>query len=732
MFSKKNPTNKKNDLVKKTALCLIALVVVVFVVSQIFKDQESTPEVLKIGFVTDWEHGDQIRIGSKFNSSAKKYLLDVVEYFNSENRPDGVIGGGDYVKSSHMTKDQFLKQLKEINNIFKKVKAKKLYCIGNQDLKHLSKEEILKALNINHSYTSKDIKGLRLIIMDNNYKVAPDKEYDGARLGKKELDWLKKELATETPVLIFSHYSPIPIPTESGWKKDFHNADKLMELLEKHNNIIAVISGNSPKNSIRKEGGIPYISVAGLTEAESLGNFAEFELLLNGDDLKMTLSYKRGEHGQFELTRKISDHHSLEISELIPIKPMGGEILWHDLIDQNNENGKISELNGTETNLAISESGQVYLAFQDGKYDNRAHVKMYDGENWHDLADEQHQKGLVSEQKGGDPYLEINGSDVYVAFEDFANGARARVKKWNGERWNDVSDSRFPLGLISESGGREPVLAFDKSKKYLYAAFGNGDQNDIECRESCQIKIKKWDGEKWSDVADTRFPKGIVSGKRGAEVDIVASKKDASIFIAFEDLDNNNHVRVKKWDGERWSDVSDNFHRDDTATKLAGFSPSLAINQQDELFLVYTGKNNKSTYATKWNGSNWENIGDGVVSSNKNIESCITVGDKETDENNIYVAYSFFKENAQSMKDREKKGKVTKKVVASDKWLVRVEIWNGEEWIPLFDQNNPDGLISEGNGKGDPSIVTYRDNLFVSFTDKKTGNGARVKKYEKF
>ncbi|MEA2006939.1 MAG: metallophosphoesterase [Patescibacteria group bacterium] len=732
MFSVKNPINSKVSLAKKVVAYLAMFVVVMFVVTQLLIDKKHNSEALRIGYITDLEYGNQTRTGSHLNSSAKEQLENIVSYFNAENRPDIVIGGGDYVKGSHVTKDKSLKQLKEINNIFKKVKSKKLYCIGNQDLKHLSKEEVRKALSINYSYTSKDTNGVRLIIMDNNYKIASDKEYDGARLGKKELDWLKKELTTEMPVLVFSHYSPVPIPTKSGWGKDFHNADKLTELFEKHNNVVAVISGNSSRNSLRKEGGIPYISVAGLTDIDSLGNFAEFELLLNGDDLKMTVSYKKAENGQFELTRKISDHHSLEISELAPINPLKGEILWHDLIDQNNKNGKISELKGTETNIAVSESGQVYLAFQDGKYNNSAHIKMYDGKNWHDLADKKHQKGLISKQKGCDPYLEINGNAVYVAFEDLANGARARVKKWDGGNWSDLSDAQSPLGLISKLRGREPVLTFDRSKKYLYAAFGSGDQDDTECRKTCQIKIKKWDGRSWSNVADAQFPEGVVSEKRAAEVDIVASKRDTSIFIAFEDLDNNNHIRVKKWDGESWSDVSDNFHRDDTATKIAGSSPSLAINQKNELILIYTGKNNKNTYATKWNGSNWENIGDGIVSSNRNIESCVAVGNKLTDKDNIYVAYSYFKENAQSLKDRERKGKLTKKVVASDMWLMRVERWNGEEWMPLFDQNNPDGLISKGNGKGDPSIATHQNTLFISFTDKKTGNGARVRKYEKF
>ena len=279
MFSGKDLINSKISLTKKIVAYLAMFVVVIFVVTQLLTDKKYNSETLRIGYVTDWEYGDQTRMGSHLNSSAKEQLESTISYFNTENRPDIVIGGGDYVKGSHVTKNQALKQLKEINNIFKKVKAKKLYSIGNQDLKHFSKKEVQKALGVNYDYTSKDIKGIRLIVMDNNYRVAPDKEYDGARLGKKELDWLRKEIATEAPVLIFSHYSPIPIPTESGWKKDFHNANKLTELLEKHNNIIAVISGNSSKNSIRKENGIPYISVAGLTEAESLGNFAELTLL---------------------------------------------------------------------------------------------------------------------------------------------------------------------------------------------------------------------------------------------------------------------------------------------------------------------------------------------------------------------------------------------------------------------------------------------------------------------
>ncbi|MEA1925873.1 MAG: hypothetical protein U9M90_01325 [Patescibacteria group bacterium] len=704
---------------------LLAIAAFSFFVYKV-KTVKENERLLKIGFISDWEYGHQEKNSS--NHLADEYLKNVVAHLNSEFKPNIAVGGGDYIRSSRISSEEAREQLKYMNRIFKKIRSKRLYCIGNHDLKKLAKKDVRNILGLDYNYTSVDIKGIRLIVMDNNYKLQSGKEYGGGRVSQEELKWLDKQINTKLPVLIFTHYSPIRIPTEHGWEDDFHSAEKLTQLLEKRNNVVAVISGDSSENHIEKNKGIPYISVAGLIEDGYLGNFAKIKVRVKNDDLKLEVICKDGEAGHFEITRKMSDRYSVKITKNIfgqKNSNIEKKVLWSNVEDEDNKEGRISADSGTETNLAVANTGNIYVAFQDGHYEDKAHVKMYNGEKWRDLADDNNNNGIISAEKGGDPYIEVNGDDIYVAFMDFANDIRARVKKWDGNKWTDVSDKRSLNGFISDMKGHEPVLAFDRSKKFLYAAFGIGDQNDIECRESCRVKVKKWDGEKWTDVSDKRFADGIISESNGTEVDIIASKKDDSIFFAFEDIDNGNRIRVKKWDGGKWTDVSDNFHRDNTATDIPGSSPSLGIDEDDNLFLVYTGLNNDKTHITKWNGSNWERVGNGIVSSGRNVESCITV-----DGSNIFVAYSYFKKSVKVLKSKKSKNKVKEYFAESNKWRVRVEKWNGEKWVALSDDNNSDGFISDGNGKGDPSMAIYQNELFISWTDKKTGYSARVKKYE--
>ncbi len=49
-------------------------------------------ESLKIGFVTDWEYGKYKKFTHKLPYKAKKYLKNAVVHYNSEFKPDLVIG----------------------------------------------------------------------------------------------------------------------------------------------------------------------------------------------------------------------------------------------------------------------------------------------------------------------------------------------------------------------------------------------------------------------------------------------------------------------------------------------------------------------------------------------------------------------------------------------------------------------------------------------------------------
>src|SRR3990167_9377668 len=56
--------------------------------------------VLKIGFVSDSEHGSRKRLKHKLPIQGVPELEKVVAYYNEVFHPDIVIGGGDYIESS--------------------------------------------------------------------------------------------------------------------------------------------------------------------------------------------------------------------------------------------------------------------------------------------------------------------------------------------------------------------------------------------------------------------------------------------------------------------------------------------------------------------------------------------------------------------------------------------------------------------------------------------------------
>lgn len=388
---------------------------------------------------------------------------------------------------------------------------------------------------------------------------------------------------------------------------------------------------------------------------------------------------------------------------------------WQGVADEDNEDGVVSKDEGTETKL-MSSNGKVYVAFQDEINENRARIRMYDGEFWRDLADENNSNGLISGQKGGDPSLEILGDEVYVAFMDSENGKRAKAKKWSNGFWADVGPDG---GLISVQRGHEPVLAWNKSGKFLYAAFAEGPEEDGECEKMCRTKVKRWDGKNWGIVGENEF----ITENFSTEIELAASKIDDSMYAVFENIDSmEKKIRVKKWDGYHWNDVGDNANPQGIISGIIAIKPSLAIDENDNLYVSFAGMGEKNIYVKKWNGERWLDIGgDDPVCLGKCTESSIDIDKK----GNIYVAFSEFNENVGHLK---KTGK-SYDLVRSDMWRLRVKYFDGNAWEPLPDEKYPDGFISEGNGKADPELDISGNNLFISFTDKANRNSARVVKY---
>ena len=360
--------------------------------------------------------------------------------------------------------------------------------------------------------------------------------------------------------------------------------------------------------------------------------------------------------------------------------------------------GVVSTGAGYETDITTSDQGIVYTAFQDKKFGKKARVRKFNGSSWSDLADADNPRGLVSAREGYKPALAAKGNSVYIAFSDQSQNYRVKVKKWDGVNWTDLSDNNHPLGLISSQKGEEPEIQLNKSGSLLYVAF----RDELS---GSRIKVMQWNGTGWAEVSDENNPSGLISSAGGAEVAIVSSKIDDSLYLTYEDVSNNLRLVVKKFDGSHWSTVTDSTHSDGLITTTPAYSPSISVDSNDHLYLVYTYKKEGDTRILHWDGSSWNTLGNGIVSSGKTIESTVEVDSQ----NNVLVAMSQYK-------------KVGKRKAS---WGIKVKKWDGQLWKDVSDSRTPQGFLSR-KGKGDPSLTSFGGKIYISFTDYGMSRKARI------
>ncbi len=246
---------------------------------------------LKIGFVTDWEYGKQKKYDHKLPSKADDYLKKAVSHYNNVFHPDLVVGGGDYILGRSVSKKKAKKQLRQINAIFKKTNAAYLYCFGNHDLAHLSKQEVEENLGIDYSHSVTDMNGVRIITMDTNSIALGRDDYEViGRLPDGELEWLDEKLDTNLPVIVFSHHSPVQTPQGGNWRTNITIGDRVQTVLEKYGNVAAVFSGHHAVNYETEVNGINYVVINNLVDQKAKGSYADISVEASETEVEVSVS----------------------------------------------------------------------------------------------------------------------------------------------------------------------------------------------------------------------------------------------------------------------------------------------------------------------------------------------------------------------------------------------------------------------------------------------------------
>lgn len=221
---------------------------------------------------------------------AKLLLKDAVEQINRMDDIDFVVFTGDMIDLPQE------KLLEDFGSITKGLKPEWYWTTGNHDIgMDLNKKDFVKQINkINHNkrhkpYYSVENGDFVLIFMDGTIEKFPTAH---AKFPKEELDWLDRELTKykDKYALIFEHF-PVVEPFESS---DHYiiNADEYLEVLDRHKNVAAFITGHYHAAKIKKRNDVLHISSPALVQYPNAFRIITMESKDNGN-LEISFDFKQ-------------------------------------------------------------------------------------------------------------------------------------------------------------------------------------------------------------------------------------------------------------------------------------------------------------------------------------------------------------------------------------------------------------------------------------------------------
>ena len=234
------------------------LVLFVFVICSLFLHLDAQAENIKFVQITD----AHISVNSEYS---QKVLKSAIQDINSQPEISFVVFTGDNINSP--TEEN----LRTFASIIKKLKVPYYVGIGNHDVyknKKMSKVryyEILREGSLFPKQKSPNYKftknGFVFLIVDGAKEVIPGTV---GYYRKDTLNWVDQVLTKndKTSVVICQHFPVIyPDGVESKLKTHrTYKVEEYQEMLSKHHNVLAVLSGHFHTNSENMNDGVYHIS----------------------------------------------------------------------------------------------------------------------------------------------------------------------------------------------------------------------------------------------------------------------------------------------------------------------------------------------------------------------------------------------------------------------------------------------------------------------------------------
>jgi hypothetical protein len=243
-------------------------------------------------------------------------------------------------------------------------------------------------------------------------------------------------------------------------------------------------------------------------------------------------------------------------------------------------------------------------------------VKVWLAGRWFDL-------GQVSGTGfAADPSLALDsfGGPVVAYNENFI----LNVKRWNGQGWTQLG------GEVGKVGPRRTFKLALNSSNTPYVTFRNNDTGRID--------VKRWTGSSWVNVG-----KSLGTSQSGRPS--LAFDKTNQPLVTWYDTDYSSaspsaNVHVSRWNGKTWVGLGDTLNIDENQS---AFDPSMAVDSSGKPIVTWSEgsvNNGGNIYVKRWNGTQWERIGNGIdkMLSNDTGEPLVVVNSA----NRAIVAWAEF------------------------------------------------------------------------------------------
>ncbi|HRZ41725.1 MAG TPA: Omp28-related outer membrane protein [Bacteroidales bacterium] len=195
-----------------------------------------------------------------------------------------------------------------------------------------------------------------------------------------------------------------------------------------------------------------------------------------------------------------------------------------------------SPANGVQLGFDLDASDKPYIALQDAGYSYSGNCYTYDGTSWSRVGNAAYSGTQVATMN--DVVVNKANGDVYILWNNYANGKVPVVSKWNGTSWSNA-------GGASIAG--DPVyyyqnLVINKNSQKLYVTLARS----VTGGGGGLLDAYEFDGTAWTNIGSD-----IINGK--VNYLSMAINNAGALLVSFVDLDYASSISAMSYFNGSWN-----------------------------------------------------------------------------------------------------------------------------------------------------------------------------------